>query len=103
MAAVLLAHDTWLLPSSTTVAPGGSVTLAMTSGMEFPAPDVAVKLDRLAGAHCRLAGTIIGISNLHIGDKSLELKLRPERPGIATVWAESKPRTLELKPAEVKD
>jgi uncharacterized GH25 family protein len=37
------------------------------------------------------------------GKKSLRLKARFPKPGIAAVWVESKPRALELKPAEVKE
>ena len=101
--ALLVAHDTWLIPSAVSVAPGTPVTLDMTSGMDFPAPETAVKPGRLARAQCRLAGKRTGISDRRVADKSLQLTFRPERPGIATVWAESKPRTLDLEPAEVKE
>ncbi len=100
---ILAAHDTWLLPSSVTVAPGSAVTLDLTSGMAFPATEAAVKPDRLAAARCRLAGKILDISDHTLAEKSLRLRIRAESPGIATIWAESKPRTLDLKPAEVKE
>ena len=103
ISAALTAHDTWLLPSSMTVAPGSTVTLDMTSGMAFPAPETAVKPDRLAAARCRLAGKTLDISNHTLAEKSLRLRVRAESPGVATIWAESKPRTLDLKPAEVKE
>lgn len=99
----LAAHDTWLLPSSMAVAPGSTVTLDMTSGMFFPAPETAVKPDRLAAARCRLAGKILDISDRTAAEKSLRFGGRPQSPGVATIWAESKPRTLDLKPAEVKE
>lgn len=99
----LSAHDTWLLPSSMAVAPGSAVTLDMTSGMAFPAPETPVKPDRLAAARCRLAGDVVDISEHTLAKKALQLRLRPDRSGVATIWAESKPRTLDLKPAEVKE
>ncbi len=100
---VLTVHDTWLLPSSVAVAPGTVATVDMTSGMAFPAPEAAVKPDRLAAARCRLAGKTLDISDHTLAKKSLRLRVRVESPGVATIWAESKPRTPDLKPAEVKE
>ena len=45
-----------------TVAPRSTVTLDLTSGMDLPAPEAAVKPDRLAAAVCRLAGKVTDIS-----------------------------------------
>ena len=100
---VLAAHDTWLLPSSMAVASGSTVTLDMTSGMAFPAPETAVMPDRLAAARCRLAGKLLDISEHTLGEKSLRLHVRAESPGVATIWAESRPRTLDLEAAEVRE
>ncbi len=102
-ASAALAHDTWLLPPSMAVAPGSAVTLDMTSGMAFPDTETAVKPDRLAAARCRLAGKVVDISGPTLAKKSLRLRVRAESPGVATIWAESKPRTLDLEPAEVKE
>lgn len=103
VSAALAAHDTWLLPTSMTVAPGSTVTLDLTSGMDFPAPEAAVKPDRLASARCRLAGKVTDISGNTLAEKSLQLRFRAQSAGIATVWAESRPRSLDLEPAEVKE
>ncbi len=102
-ASAALAHDTWLLPSSMAVAPGGAVTLDMTSGMAFPDPETVVNPDRIAVARCRLAGIVVDIVDLTLAQKLLQLRVRVERPGVATIWAESKSRTLALAPAEVKE
>lgn len=101
--AMLSAHDTWLLPTSMTVAPGSTVTLDLTSGMDFPAPGAAVKPDRLAAARCRLAGKVTDISENAPAEKALHLRFRAQSAGTATIWAESKPRTLDLEPTEVEE
>jgi uncharacterized GH25 family protein len=102
-AARMAAHDTWVLPSRPGVAPGQVVTFDLTSGMAFPANEVGVKPDRLASAAARLRERVEDLAREVKGEKALRLKARFTKPGIAAVWVESKPRALELKPAEVKE
>lgn len=45
------AHDSWLLAQSSEGAP--RLTLTLTSGMAFPAPESAIKLDRIATTAAR--------------------------------------------------
>jgi uncharacterized GH25 family protein len=97
------AHDTWLLASRPRVNPGNQVTFDLTSGMAFPANEVGVKLDRLQRASARLGETVTDLTRESAGKKALRLKARFSKPGIAAAWVESKPRALELKPAEVKE
>ena len=103
LAARLPAHDTWILPNRPGVAPGRQVTFDLTSGMAFPANEVGVKPDRLARASARLGEAVTDLGREVGGKKALRLKARFPQPGIAAVWIESKPRALELKPAEVKE
>ncbi|HEV8609138.1 MAG TPA: DUF4198 domain-containing protein [Thermoanaerobaculia bacterium] len=103
LAGRLAAHDTWILPNRPRVVPGQPVTFDLTSGMAFPANEVGVKPDRLARASARLREMVSDLGREVSGKKSLRLKTRFPRPGIAAVWVESKPRALELKPAEVKE
>jgi uncharacterized GH25 family protein len=97
------AHDTWILPGHARVSPGAQVTFDLTSGMAFPANEVGVKTDRLARASSRLGETVSDLVREAAGKKALRLKARFPEPGVAAVWIESKPRSLELKPAEVKE
>jgi uncharacterized GH25 family protein len=97
------AHDTWILPSRSGVNPGQAVSFNLTSGMTFPANEVGVKPDRLARASARLGEKVSDLAREVSGKKALKLKARFSGPGIAAVWIESKPRALELKPAEVKE
>lgn len=97
------AHDTWILASRPRVTPGTKVSFDLTSGMAFPANETGVKPDRLARASSRLGETVSDLAREAAGKKALRLNARFSKPGIAAVWVESKPRSLELKPAEVKE
>lgn len=97
------AHDTWILPGRPSVNSGSEVTFNLTSGMAFPANEVGVKPDRLARASSRLGEAVSDLVREAAGKKALRLKARFSEPGVAAVWVESKPRSLELKPAEVRE
>ena len=99
----LFGHDTWILPQRARVAPGTELSLDLTSGMAFPANEVAVKPDRLARASIRLGGKATDLPQGSAAKDSLRIKARVLEPGIAALWVESKPRTLELKPKEVRE
>lgn len=97
------AHDTWLIPDQFNLAPKSTVTLDMTSGMEFPKLDAGPKPERVQSAQCRLAGKTFEITNKAAGPNSLQFKAELPDAGIATFWVKLPPRALELKPEEVKE
>jgi uncharacterized GH25 family protein len=103
LASILQAHDTWILPNRPAVTPGRQVTFDLTSGMAFPANETGVQPDRLARASSRLGENVADLQQEGAGKMALRLRARFSQPGIAAVWVESKPRSLELKPAEVKE
>ena len=97
------AHDTWLLPTKARVAVGEQVTLDMTSGMAFPKNESAIDSSRVAEARIRVAGEEAPL-RIQPGSKaSLRLNATPRRVGVATIWVRLKPRTLELKPDQVRE
>ena len=98
-----LAHDTWLIPDQFNVAPKSTVTLDMTSGMEFPKLDVGPKPERVQSAQCRLAGKTFDITNKTAGPNSLQFKTELADAGVATFWVKLPARAIELKPEEVKE
>ena len=102
-ASAALAHDTWILPASGSVQPGAGVSFDMTSGMAFPALDHPIAADRLAAASFRLRGKTSDISNSAAGAHALKLTAMLGEKGIASVWAESKPRFIELTPKQVDE
>jgi uncharacterized GH25 family protein len=99
----VLAHDTWLLARSAAVAPGSAVTLDLTSGMEFPANETAIKPERVARAAVRLAGKVSDLDERRAGADSLQLTARLAEPGVAALWVELAPKSIDLKPDEVKE
>lgn len=96
------AHDTWILPQRANVNPGQVVFFDLTSGMAFPANEVGVKPDRLARASVRVGEAVTDLIRETEGKKALRLRVRFPEPGVAAVWIESKPRSLELTPTQVK-
>jgi uncharacterized GH25 family protein len=97
------AHDTWLIPDQFDLALKSTVTLDMTSGMEFPKLDVAPKPERVQSAQCRLAGRTFDITNKAAAPNSLQFKAELADVGVATFWVKLPPRALELKPDQVKE
>ncbi len=97
-----LGHDTWLLARSSAVQPGAPVTLDLTSGMAFPANETAIKPDRVARAAVRLAGETSDLKDRRAAAKSLQFTARLPKPGVATVFVELAPKSIDLKPDQVK-
>ena len=103
LSARAVAHDTWLLPDSTDVEPGAAVRVQLTSGMAFPANESAVAPDRLMLASYRLNGEVAPLSPGAPGKEALSLRFVPRASGIVAIWIATKPRTLELTPAQVRE
>jgi len=99
---VALAHDTWLLPAAAQAKPGGSLALAMTSGMAFPQEESPIRPDRIARSGVRLAGRELPLGGLKEGEKALALVAELGRPGVATFWLDLHPRTLDLTAEDVE-
>ncbi|CAN5525941.1 hypothetical protein BH18VER1_BH18VER1_22720 [soil metagenome] len=95
------AHDTWLIADQMRVAPKATVTLDLTSGMAFPALDVAPKRESIPNASGRLAGRTFELSDISAAPNSLQFKTELPEPGIAALWIKLPSRTLELKPEQV--
>ena len=97
------AHDTWLLPDRFKIAPTESVTVDLTSGMAFPALESGPKRERVESAKWRVAGRMIDVTDITAGPKALVFKAELPEPGVATFWVKLPPRSIELKPEEVKE
>ena len=96
------AHDTWLIPDQFRLAPKATVTLDITSGMEFPKLDVGPKPDRVPSVKCRLAGTTVDITDKSAVTGALRFKGDLSEVGVATLWVTSQPRTIDLKSGDVE-
>jgi hypothetical protein len=103
-AAVFVAgHDTYLVARRAAATPGAVVTLDLTSGMRFPALDHAIKPERVERARGRLGGRTFDLTGLRPAPKSLRFDAPLGQTGVATLWVELKPRTLELTPKQVAE
>ena len=100
-ASAALAHDTWLLPGTFRVAPGQAVSLALTSGMDFPRAESAIQPQRVSRSGLRLRGRTAPL-RMASGEHALALSGVAGAAGVATLFVELKPRTLDLPPAEVE-
>lgn len=98
----VFAHDTWLIADQMRVAPKATVTLDLTSGVEFPKLDVAPKPENVPNASCRLAGRTFDVPDKAAASQSLQFKTTFAEAGIAALWIKLPSRTLELKPEQVK-
>lgn len=103
LGAPAFAHDTWLIPDKFNVPPKSTITLDLTSGMAFPKLDVGPKAERVESAKCRLAGKTFDITNKLAGPNSLQFKADLADAGVVTFWVKLPPRSLELKPEQVKE
>jgi uncharacterized GH25 family protein len=102
-AAAARAHDTWLLPAKFRVAAGGKLELALTSGMAYPASETAIDPVRIERSGVRLGGETAALAIGEKGKDALALGGTAASAGIATLFVELHPRTLDLTPEEVEE
>ena len=101
--AAALAHDTWLLPAAFRAAAGGHIELALTSGMAYPANESAIDAARIESSGLRLAGKTEALTPREGGKDALRIEGVLPADGIATLWVELRPRTLDLTPEQVEE
>jgi uncharacterized GH25 family protein len=97
------AHDTWILPAATSARVGQAVVVDATSGMAFPALDYAMPPARIARASVRLGGVETQILERRRTAHSLRFSVPVPSAGTATIWVETRPKTLELAPDQVRE
>lgn len=97
------AHETWLMPERFSVEPGTTLAIDLTSGTGFPALDTAIETSRVAKAAYRIARNTADLTSLTPAEHSLRLNATLDGTGIATLWVDLAPRTIELTPKEVEE
>ncbi len=96
----LLAHDTWLIPSTFAPKPGSTVRLRLASSMAFPTSESAATPDRVVRFTLRTAAGTQPVTGYRVEDKFLMAEVTPPQTGHAIAVLETKPRLLVMKPAE---
>lgn len=97
-----LAHDTWIISDQMRVAPKTTVTLDLTSAVEFPKLEIGPKPENVPNASARLAGRSFEITEESPVPQSLQFKTELAEPGIAAIWIKLPSRAVDLKPEQVK-
>ena len=103
LASPAFAHDTWLLPAKFTLAPGATLSAEMTSAMAFPRGETAIKPGRIARSGLRLAGRTSALRPGPVAATALRLRAPVPAAGVAALWVELHPRTLDLEDALVEE
>jgi uncharacterized GH25 family protein len=97
------AHETWLMPERFSVDPGTTLAMDLTSGSAFPALDAAIEPSRVTKAAYRVARHTADLTALTPAEHSLRLNATLGEAGIATLWVDLAPRTIELAPKDVEE
>lgn len=103
ISAVAQAHDTWLLPDTLRTRIGRHVHVGLTSGMGFPADDIAIQPARVVRAEARLAGVTRPLARPRAGKRALYYAWTPRVPGVATLVVALAPRALTMRPDLVRE
>jgi len=96
----LLAHDTWIIPSTFRPQQGTAVQLRVATGMAFPGSEVAVTPDRVIRYTQHDSARVRKISNLRVEGTFLAAGMTPELQGDTILSLELKPRVLEMTARE---
>jgi len=97
------AHDTWLLPDKYKAPLGNTVMLHLTSGMEFPKLDHAIRQERVHQSHVRIGGAKRQLAQATPEEHSLRYRLEAENGGIASAWITLKPKLIALNDSQVNE
>ena len=98
-----VAHDTWLAPDRYHRNESATVSLSLTSGMEFPELDHAIKAERVAIAKARhSSGTAADLTVKGEGSNALMLTASAA-PGANTFWVVLHPRPSQLAANQVRE
>lgn len=103
VAASTRAHDTWMVPDRFACGVGEEVTLALTSGMEFPKNDHAVGADRVEAVWVRSGGEVAEGAELTAASDHLAVRTALPRPGVAAIGLSSQQREITLTPEQVEE
>lgn len=101
-AATVSAHDTWLSPSPFRSTKQGTVTLSLSSGMDYPKLDHPIAVDRVESARWRSAR---GSGNLAVGKPAANaLEFRTDAGvGVTAFAVVLQPRPSKLKREQVRE
>jgi len=103
LAESVLAHETWMMPSTFFAKLGEETRLDMSSGMSFPRLESPILAERVAQAAYRLGQDVVDVTGLKTAKKSLVLRQSFTKEGVATIWMDLKPKEIKLRDEEVAE
>ena len=92
LAESVLAHETWMMPSTFFAKLGEETRLDMSSGMSFPRLESPILAERVAQAAYRLGQDVVDVTGLKTAKRSLVLRQSFTKEGVATIWMDLKPK-----------
>ena len=101
--AMLLAHDSWLVPAAHQVQVGKPVLIRFATSEAFPTSESAVAPERIAQFLLRDASGTRPVSNYRVEGNYLVAEVTPRQQGHTIVAVETKSRVMELEAKEFKD
>ena len=101
--AVLLAHDTWLVPSKFHLSPGATVLVRLATSEAFPTSDGAVTPERVARFTLHTKAGTQPVKDYRVDGNYLLAEVAPQEEGHAIMVAETKPHAFVLEPKVFND
>ena len=95
------AHDTWVSPSAYSADAGQPITFDLTSGMEFPKLDAAIKPERVHQARFRVGSEEGELKEFQSAEHALRFERAFAKAGTATLWLQLRPKDIELSDDDV--
>lgn len=99
LAAVLAAHDTWLVPTQFRVTPGQPVKVALNTSEDFPTSEAAPAPERIARFEAVTTAGRAAVSGYRVEGKSLVAEVTPGA-GVTLVAVVTHPRLIVLEPKD---
>ena len=96
--AILLAHDTWLIPNAFRVAPGTPVEIRLATSEAFPSSEAAAAPERIARFTLRAASGSRSLQDYRVEGTFLVARAILDQPGHNVLVAETRPRAFVLEP-----
>jgi uncharacterized GH25 family protein len=100
LAPEILAHDTWIIPSTFRPRQSAAVQLRVATGEAFPSSEVAATPDRVIRYTMHDNARVRKIGEFRVEGAFLEAKITPELQGDTVIALELKPRLLEMTPRD---
>ncbi len=95
------AHETWILPSAFSVAPGTALDVTLSTGSAFPTPQIGTAPDDVTYTRLRQRHGMVELTDRSRAEHALQLRVPALREGVAVVYALLPPAPVQLSLTQV--